>query len=271
MWNSIEPRGIGQRWDGEDTARLCRHLGAGIDYVEPNLPVALDRLPADVVVITHSSELGLASTGALNPGMVDTLSAQIQAVDPPWTGEHFSLVSAQATGDLGYNAAPILDDAAIEAGIVHVGELQRRYGRPLALEAGPRYLALRGWDDHAAILAISKATDCGILVDVSHHLVSMLNLGRTPTDGLSDEVLERTVELHITGLGRHKDGRHFHDHHGVPIDDAGWTLLEWVLPRVPNLKGITLEHDASVQEEDYASDLRRLMNLTESWRSQCER
>ncbi|MBV1861291.1 MAG: hypothetical protein KUG77_22930 [Nannocystaceae bacterium] len=65
MWNSIAPVGIGQRWDGEDTTRLSRYLGNQIDYVEANLPLDLDRLPTKTPVITHSSELPLASTGSL--------------------------------------------------------------------------------------------------------------------------------------------------------------------------------------------------------------
>lgn len=275
MWESIRKLGIGQRWDGEDPSRLRRYFergrgpGAepGLEFVEPNLPLELSVLPTSIPVVTHSSELGLASTGPLNPHMLEALAQQVRAVDPPWSGEHFSLVTPWGSGDLGYNAAPILDREAVEAGIEHVAAVQRHYGCPLAVEAGPRYLDVRGWDDHAAILEISKATDCGILVDVSHHLVSMLNLGRDPHDGLSDEVLERTVELHLTGLGRHRDGRYFHDFHGGPVDEAAWALLRWVLGRTPNLKAITLEHDATVSDDDYARDLARLWREAERWRA----
>jgi uncharacterized protein (UPF0276 family) len=148
-----------------------------------------------------------------------------------------------------------------------VRDLQGRYGCPIALEAGPRYLDMCGWDDHGTILEISRATDCGILLDISHHLVSMFNLSRDPQDGLSPEVLERTVEMHITGLGRHSDGHHYHDFHGGPVAPEAWSLLEWVLPRTPNLKAVTLEHDSSVSEADYARDLERLVRVTDAWRS----
>ncbi|HMJ11775.1 MAG TPA: DUF692 family protein [Polyangiaceae bacterium] len=266
MWHAVPKMGIGQRWDGEPAARLERWLGSGVDYVEPNLPLDLRALPA-APVVTHSSELGLASTGALNPALLDVLAEQVRSCSPPWSGEHFALVSPWSTGDLGYNAAPILDRAAIDAGISHVRELSERYACPLALEAGPRYLDVCGWDDHAAILEISRATECGILVDLSHHLVSMLNLGRDPRAALSGPVLERTVELHITGLGRHRDGRHYHDFHGGPVDALAWELLEWTLARAPNLKAITLEHDASVSDDDYCADLERLSRVAAAWRS----
>lgn len=269
MWNRIPRMGIGQRWDGEPVARAMSHLGDAIDFIEPNLPLDLTPLPVGAPLVTHSSEIPLATTGELNPGMVAALVAQVRAAAPHWTGEHFSLVSREATGDLGYNVAPILDEAAVEAGIRHVTAMQRAYGCPIALEAGPRYLAVRGWDDHGAILRISRATDCGILVDLSHHLVSMLNLRRSPEDGLSSEVLERTVEVHLTGIGRHRDGRHHHDFHGGPVDAEVWRLLTWLVPRAPNLKAVTLEHDRTVDDQTYAADLERLGRVLERWRTSC--
>ncbi|WP_394820799.1 DUF692 family multinuclear iron-containing protein [Pendulispora albinea] len=268
-WTRIPRMGIGQRWDGEPLDRFNEFFGEALEYIEPNLPLELGGLPPAMPKITHDAELPLATTGELNSELVAALVAQVRAASPPWTGEHFALASTRVTGNLGYNAAPILDDTAVEAGVWHVTRLQRAYGCPIALEAGPRYLDVRGWDDHGAILRISKATDCGILVDLSHHMVSMLNLGRAPEDGLSPEVLERTVELHLTGLGRHRDGRHFHDFHGGPVAPEVWRLLDWILPRAKNLKAVTLEHDASVDDPTYAADLRRMVRALEPWRSSC--
>jgi len=271
MWSHIAGMGIGQRWDGEPLDRVRAFLGSSIDYIEPNLPLELDALPSGASVVAHCAALPHAATGGLDSELGNDLVRQVRSVSPPWTGEHFALASTQRTGNLGYNAAPILDDAAIEAGIGHISFLQRAYGCPIALEAGPRYLDVRGWDDHGAILRVSKATDCGILVDLSHHVVSMLNLRRPIGDGLSAEVLERTVELHLTGIGRHKDGLHFHDFHGGAIVEEVWRLLAWLLPQAPNLKAVTLEHDRSVDDQVYAADLGRLNEVLATWRQSCAR
>lgn len=259
MWASVPRMGIGQRWEGEDPTRTLAFLGHGVDFVEPNLPLDLDGLLArGVPLITHSSEVAVASTGALNEEMVATLAEQIHRARPPWTGEHFALLTREVTGNLGYNAAPILDEATIDAGVAHARALEDRYGCPIALEAGPRYLEIGGWDDYGAILRVSERTGCGILIDLSHHLVSMRNLGRDPQDGLTGAVLERTVEIHVTGVGRHRDGRHYHDCHGRPVPEDVWSLLAWVTPQAPNLKAVTLEHDATVADDAYAADLARL-------------
>jgi uncharacterized protein (UPF0276 family) len=267
VWDDVPFLGVGQRWDGPfDSARL-RFLGHGIDFVEPSLPIdvePLTRLIGAAPIVTHSSELALASTGPLNEAMVTCLAGQVRAVEPPWTGEHFTLVSPIETGDLGYNFAPPLDDETIDAAIQKVRSLVARYGCPLALEAGPRYFPFRGWDDHGAIARIAAATGCGVILDVSHHVASALNLGVDVMAGLSDEVLASVVEVHVTGLGRHRDGRHYYDHHGGPVPPVCWELLHRVLPDLVSLKGVVLEHSAAVTDEEYRADLAKLNDLVDS-------
>ena len=46
----------------------------------------------------------------------------------------------------------------------------------------------------------------------------------------------------------------------------GW---HWLLPRAPNLKAVTLEHDQTVDDETYAADLERLGRVLERWRVSC--
>jgi len=250
--------GVGQRWDDASSAARLKYLGEGIDFIEPSLPVDLSAL-AGLPMVTHSSELGLATSGELNARMLDAIADQVRQVAPPWTGEHFSLVSTIPSGDLGYNFAPILDDRTLEDTARNMLRLMERFGCPVALEAGPRYFPMGGWDDYGAIYDVSVATGCPILLDLSHHIVSMHNLGRTPRCGLTAEVLERTMEIHVTGVGRHRSDDFLHDHHGSPVPDMAWELLDWVLQRTPALRAITLEHDATVPDAAYAKDLRKLV------------
>lgn len=262
MWDHIPFLGIGQRWDGPADARRLKHVGRGIDFIEPSLPTDTAPLEGVAPIVTHSSELAVAGTGPLNAAMVACLAAQIRAVSPPWTGEHFTLVSPAETGDLGYNFAPPLDDETIAAAVAHTHALTAAYGCPLALEAGPRYFPFRGWNDHGALARIAAATGCGIILDISHHVATAGNLGIDPWDGLGD-VLPFVVEVHVTGLGRHRDGRHFYDHHGGPVHPQCWDLLEQVLPEVENVKGVVLEHSAAVPDDQYDRDLARLRRLVD--------
>ena len=269
MWTELPFYGVGQRWD--DDADRCRlpYLGQGIDFLEPALPTALDRLPSGVPLFAHSSELALATSGPLNPHMLATLAAQVRAVGSPWAGEHFCFNSSIETGELGYNFAPILDDTTLASTASHVRELEAAYGCTIALEAGPRYFGWgEAWDDHAMIADVAEETGCAIIIDLSHHLCSMLNLGRAPTDGLSPRVLGRTIELHVTGLGHHRTPGYYYDSHRTPVPEEVWALLTWTVARCPNLKALTLEHAAQVDDAAYAEDLRRLNQVANDHKRQ---
>lgn len=259
--------GIGQRWDGPQDARRLHHLGHGVDYLEPALPTDFSSLPKGAALIAHSSELALATTGSLNGAMLAVLQAQVRRIGSPWAGEHFCLNSSIDTGDLGYNFAPILDDATLEATAHNVRIVQEAYGCTLAIECGPRYFPWCGrWDDHAAIVEIAEETDSFVLLDLSHHICTMLNLGRHPLDGLSERVLARTVEIHVTGIGKHRTPGFYHDCHSLPIPDVVWKALGEVLVQTPQLLGVTLEHDHHVADDDYARDLDRLGEMVSSLR-----
>lgn len=261
-WRALPWLGIGQRWNGPQDAIRLRFLGAPIAYLEPALPLDLTAIPPGVPLLAHSSELAVATTDVLNPMMLATLTAQVRAIGSPWAGEHFCLTSTIPAGELGYNFAPPLDDETIAATAAHVEEIRDAYGCPVALEAGLRYFGWGDrWDDHAAILAVAERCDCAIILDLSHHLCSMLNLRRTPTDGLSAGVLARTIEIHVTGIGRHATPGFFHDSHTTPVSEEVWSLLAWTLDRTGALRAVTLEHDARLAEADYERDLARLDEL----------
>jgi len=258
-WSNVPKMGIGQRWNGpQDEVRL-KYLGQGINYLEPTLPLPLESIPKGVPLIAHSSELAIASTGELNQIMFDCIKNQIIACTPNWAGEHFTLVSPIETGEIGYNFSPILDKATLEATIKNVQILSSAYKCPVALECGPRYFPFQDrWDDHSFLVEISEATGCGIIFDLSHYIVSMLNLKKNIFEGISEALLLKIVEIHVTGIGKHNNGKYHHDCHSSPVPKIGWDLLESIIHHTPLLKGITLEHDETVLEEDYRNDISRL-------------
>lgn len=260
MFEELPWMGVGQRWDGPaDTARFTA-CGDRLRFVEPALPNDVASLPEGFAVLGHSSELPMATAQPLTRHVLEQTAAQVQKLAPPWSGEHFCLNANARPRLLGYNFAPILNEAAIAAAVRNVRQVSLAYGCPVQLEVGPRYFAWEGrWDDHGAILEVSAETGCGIIVDLSHHLCSMNNLGLPGHAGLGRPVLERTVELHLTGMGRHRESGFFHDSHAVPVPDQVWDLLAWVLDRAENLRAVTLEHSAQVSADDYQADLERLL------------
>ncbi|MBK9649043.1 MAG: DUF692 family protein [Deltaproteobacteria bacterium] len=179
-----------------------------------------------------------------------------------WAGEHFCLNLEHWHRRIPATTAPLLDDETVAATVRNLRALEAAYGCRVAIEAGPRYYTWgERWDDHGAMREVAEETGCPIIVDVSHHLCSMKNLGRDPRDGLTREVLERTIELHLTGLGRHSTPGYFYDSHATPVPDEAWRLFTWVLERCTSLKAVTLEHSEAVPAEAYQADVARVVGF----------
>lgn len=113
-----------------------------------------------------------------------------------------------------------------------------------------------------------------LLLDLHNVYTQALNLGFDPMDWLARAPLDRVIEIHVSG-GSESDpawlpeGRTLrldsHDH-GVP--EPVWDLLERGLPRVPRLRGITLERledtVAPAAVPALAEELRRLREIARS-------
>ena len=268
MWNHIPWLGIGQRWDSpKDTQRFIDHADL-LSYVEPSLPLPLQALPPSVPVLAHSSEIPLATSSSINPRLLEQLQSQVRQLNSPWAGEHFCFNSSIETGELGYNFAPILDETTLADTIRNIEEVKDAYGCLLAIEEGPRYHSWNGkWDDLAFMLEAAQATDSAIILGIGHHYCTVKNLGKDATAGLTQTVLDRIVEVHITGIGEHRTPGFFHDNHAASVSEDCWKLLEWTLPQTPNLKAVTLEHNHIVSKQEYALDLARLVELVDQMRT----
>tara|TARA_Y100001934_G_scaffold22978_1_gene25688 strand:- start:230 stop:1036 length:807 start_codon:yes stop_codon:yes gene_type:complete len=268
MWNHIPWQGIGQRWDSpRDTQRFIDH-GDILSFVEPSLPLLLEALPDSVPVLAHSSEIPLATSSPINPRLLRQLQTQVRQLNTPWAGEHFCLNSSIETGELGYNFAPILDETTLADTIANIEKVKSAYDCLLAIEEGPRYHSWNNqWDDLGFMLEAAQATNSALILDIGHHYCSVRNLDKDPTAGLTTPVLERIVEIHITGIGEHRVSGFYHDNHAVKVDEECWKLLTWALERTPHLKALTLEHNHNVPPQDYKQDLHRLAELVEKVRN----
>jgi uncharacterized protein len=115
-----------------------------------------------------------------------------------------------------------------------------------------------------------------LLLDLHNVYTTAVNVGFDPWAYIDRLPLERVIELHVSG-GNHSEaswlpsGRVMrldsHDH-GTP--EEVWALLDGVLPRCPNLRGVTLERmEGTVEQEDVAQireELRRVRRALEGAR-----
>lgn len=98
----------------------------------------------------------------------------------------------------------------------------------------PRYTT-----DPQFFAEVLSLTGAYMLLDLSHAAVAAWHRGEEAWDYVSRMPLERVWEVHLSGPRESEKG--LRDYHRA-LREADYRLLERVLPRVPNLKVLTLEY-----------------------------
>jgi uncharacterized protein (UPF0276 family) len=138
---------------------------------------------------------------------------------------------------------PVLDDDSARELAGAVAHLRQASGLEVLPENPPAHVYLGELHLLDYFSRVAERADCGLLLDVAHLAIYQRAAGCAPLTGLDGFALERVVEVHVAGASEFSHGgRSFvaDDHGPEPIADT-WRILEWVLPRAPNLRALVYE------------------------------
>lgn len=231
-----------------------------VDYVEipfeqlrhaPHLGSIQETTP----VVLHCASMSVAG---FVPPAEDTLEAiahEAERTGTPWIGEHLAFITADPFDDdsngssasptsLTYTVCPQLSEETVERVAQNLDSLRRRFSAPLILENSPQYFAIPGSTMPMVdfIRAVFSRCDAGLLLDLTHFLITMLNTGADATSEIGRLPLERVVEIHISGLN--SQSGIVWDDHAAPAPEPVFGLLERVLDR-GRPSAVTLEYNWS--------------------------
>jgi uncharacterized protein (UPF0276 family) len=249
---------LGLAYGPSALAFIDAHPGL-IDYVE--LPFEQLRHAPEVAamgeclpLVLHCASLSIAG---FVPPSTDTIAAirrEVQATRTPWLGEHLAFMSADGLNEdaeavaapaaLSYTVCPQLSEETVERVLENLATLRPQLSVPLILENSPQYFAIPGSTLGMVdfIAAVCARADVGLLLDLSHFLITALNTNIDASTEIERLPLERVVEIHLSGLSR-QSGIVWDDH-AVPAPPALFALLEQVLRRV-RPRALTLEYNWS--------------------------
>lgn len=114
--------------------------------------------------------------------------------------------------------------------------------------------------DYFALVA--EKADCGVLLDCAHLAIFQQTRGLSPLTALDNFPLDHIVEMHVAG-GAYTDVdgyAYIEDNHAPEPLPATWEILEYVVPRAPNLKAIVFECEHN-QPEACLTNFERLNAL----------
>jgi uncharacterized protein len=230
-----------------------------VDYIE--IPFEqlrhaprLAALQEEVPLLLHCASMSIAGFVPPSDDTIDAIGREAERTRSPWIGEHLAFVTADGLSDEGsapapptgltYTVCPQLSEETIERVIENLAALRPRVPVPLILENSPQYFAVPGSTMSMAdfIAAVLARTDVGMLLDLTHFLITCTNTGVDPEAALDRLPLERVVEIHVSGMST-QSGVAWDDH-ATPAPPAVFALLERALARA-RPRALTIEYNWS--------------------------
>ena len=225
----------------------------------------LDRLSGRLPVVAHSIGLSLGTASSFDERYVDQLRRWHDRYPFGWHSDHLSFVRITGPGGHDHNAGlavPVpYDEEVLQLVAGRVTLVQDRLGKPFLIENNVYFVDIpdQEMSEPEFLNALAERTGCGILLDLHNLYANSRNHHFDPLDFIDALDLDRVGEIHIAGGSELGDV--YTDSHAGPSPEPVWDLLEVVLPRAPNVAGVTFEfHDSyfpTMGEDGLRAELRR--------------
>jgi uncharacterized protein (UPF0276 family) len=177
-------------------------------------------------LVLHGVGLNLLGPDRPNQRYIDQVARLADQVDAPWVSDH--LCWTAAFGHEHHDLLPFPTSSLLVEWLAErAAGVQRRIGRPLALENLSTYLPVRGgdMDDLALLVAVAQQAECKILLDINNIYVSAMNAGRDPLAQLEHVDWTRVAHVHLAGHVEQGDGVRV-DTHDQPVSESVWNLYQ---------------------------------------------
>lgn len=276
---SLRKLGVGINYHGYFHDLILRHLDI-IDYIEvsPDIfceeVIGEERISTDVTngyqrnfrldtsklqdalaignlcpVVVHGLSLSIGSASGWNSDYLNILDQYAQQQTFAWHSEHLGFMLVKNQDESESHAGLILPmqftQETLDLLCPRIQQLCARYQAPFLIENTTYYLPnfsaadSQQWDEIDFLNQLLTHTPCGLLLDLYNFYCNAVNFGFDPYAALTRLQLDRVVEIHVAGGVTHEG--FLLDVHSREVPEAVWELLEWILPKLPNLCAITYE------------------------------
>lgn len=235
-----------------DFRKLVRKHRAAFDFLEvysrgdwEHTAGPFAELPDSVPRTYHHEGLDPVGPDLCPDGPIAGCIKNQRLLAPPWTVEELAVrhIDGRYT-DFFFPA--ILSRESLQATVRNLNALHARIPGPLLPENAP-YEFVAG-DMHLCewLTQVAHGAECGLVLDLGHLWSYQLCVGKgdTPDHGIEKLDLSRVIEVHLAGarVEEYPGGKVYRDLHGAgPIPEPSLYLLRELMPRLPNLKAITVE------------------------------
>lgn len=192
----------------------------------------------------HYLDVNLDEPEDFDAGWIGDVRAIAAQLDPAWLCGDAGLwhLGRRERGHM-LLLPPILTDDAARAMADGVRRLRELVGREVLPENPPGHVFLGELHLLDFFARVVEMADTGFLLDCAHLAIFQRLRHLAPRTGLAAFPLDRVVELHVAGgtPRRHDTFAWVDDDHSPTVLADTWEIVEWVIPRAPNLRAVVFE------------------------------
>ena len=212
----------------------------------PSWVAVLDE--AALPTVSHHIGLSIVSAIPTDRAYVAQMAAWAERWGAHWLSEHLAFVAIAEGHDA--TAAGLALTAPFDRDVLDLAIERARYviaqtNAPFLLENSPYYVTFDDSDmsETAFLNRFCEGSGAGLLLDLHNLYCNAVNYGFSGHRFLDALDLANVVEVHIAN-GSELGGMYADSHSGAPPEPV-WDLLDDLVGRAPNLRGITFEfHDS---------------------------
>jgi uncharacterized protein (UPF0276 family) len=232
-----------------DRAWIDRGPGASPRFAP--VPAAMDMIEHAAAVrplVMHSIGMSICSADLFDDEYVEHLAHWRSRYDCLWSSDHLSFTRTGSAHET--NAALALpipyDREVLDLVVPRAALVRRALGVNFLLENNVSYVTFDDAEltEPEFLNTLSRESGCGVLLDLHNLHTNAINQRFDAMEFLGALDLTAVDEVHVAG-GSPMMGFHTDSHTG-PVLQEVWQLLEAVVDRLPNLRGVTYEfHESS--------------------------
>ncbi len=203
---------------------------------------------AGLPVVSHHIGLSIASAIPTDRAYVAQMAAWAERWGAHWLSEHLAFVAIAEGHDAtaaGLALTAPFDHDVLGLAVERARDVIAHTQAPFLLENSPYYVTFDDSDMSEAEFQNRFCQDSGggLLLDLHNLYCNTVNFGISGHRFLDELDLANVVEVHIAN-GSELGGMYADSHSGAPPGPV-WDLLDDLVGRAPNLRGITFEfHDS---------------------------
>lgn len=219
-------------------------------------------------VVCHSIGLSIGSAYRFDREHVAQMARFYERFRFRWHSDHLSFMLAEHGArevNVGVTMPLAYDRETVELLAPRAAEVRERIPVPFLLENNVYFFeyAEQEYDEAEFLNRLCDASGCKLLLDLHNVYANARNHGFDPYGLLGRLRLENVVEIHVAG--GFEAGGFYQDAHSDTSPPEVFEMLEWVLPRCPNLGGVVFEllgsWFADVGAERLAAQLSRMREM----------